>query len=177
MLEVRSDTKYNWRYVFITSLKSNWREGVNIVLSVMALAALVIAINSNGRANRAIDQSLASDKLLTEYIACKADYDDKVNQRTQALTLAAEKERVSGAILKNATSRLFTAPELSIPSEERTKKQQDEVLRLFREYQAALKNDDQARIEANKERAAHPVPEAPSKVCGLPPTKTPGKPD
>jgi hypothetical protein len=172
-MPAHADAPVSWRYLFIQYVKDRWRDIVFVVIVVMAGAALAVAISSTGRASKAAKDAEIANRRLNEYTSCKAAYDEKVNERTKALANVSAQERETGKLLKKATSNLFTSPLVDIPEEERSSKQAQEIRTLFRAYQAAIKADDAAIAAADKERAAHPVPEPPSKVCGTPPTAAP----
>lgn len=101
-----------------------------------------------------------------ELTKCVAAYNNTNNDRSVALTKAADDERAAERDADNAQAALFTSPILSKDTEDRTPAEKAEVLRLFRAYQAALTAQSNERAAADGARRDHPIPDPPSAVCG-----------
>lgn len=97
---------------------------------------------------------------------CQAHYNDVNNQRTRLLTGVAEDERVAERAASDALGATFLDPSLQKPADQRTAADRARVQKLFAAYLAAERVKRAARAEADRARAANPVPPPPSEVCG-----------
>lgn len=100
------------------------------------------------------------------YARCQGHYNEINNQRTRALTDAADQERTAQRRKDDAAEALFTSPVLAKPADKRTPADQQQIADLFREYQDSLTAFRRERSAADKARAEHPVPPPPSQTCG-----------
>lgn len=111
----------------------------------------------------AVVQSYRTTQAQKSFVECQARYNQTNNERTRALTETAAKERAAQRRVSDAEASLWLNPKL------RTGKpgQPDpSVLADFHELQAALTNWRKVVTQSDAERAAHPVPPAPSSLCG-----------
>lgn len=125
---------------------------VGVLVMVASLVALVLAGYSSYRSR--------------ELARCQAQYNEVNNQRTRELTGVAEEERAAERRSSDALGALFLDPSLQKPAEQRTAADRKRVADLFAAYVAAERAKRAARAEADKARAANPVPPPPSTVCG-----------
>lgn len=114
----------------------------------------------------ALGMSAYSGLRSFEYARCQGQYNEINNERTRALTIAAEQERTAQRRADDAERALFTDPAVSKPAAERTAAERQKIEQLFRDYQAALTTLERERGEADKARAENPVPPPPSETCG-----------
>lgn len=128
------------------------QRGVGVIVLVASLLALALSAYSGWRSYA--------------YTQCQAGYNEVNNERTRALSEAADQERAAQRRTDDAERALFTDPALSKAAAERTPAEQARIQGLFREYQNALTALEQERAEADKARKDHPVPAPPSKTCG-----------
>lgn len=100
-----------------------------------------------------------------ELTKCVAAYNNANNDRSVALTAAANEERDAERSADDAQAALFLSPILNKPAGQRTAAEQTELLRLFRAYQTALTNQTKERATADDARRDHPIPDPPKQVC------------
>lgn len=127
-----------------------WRRSLPVLLVVVSLLAVV--------------QSYRTTQAQRSFVRCQASYNEVNNERTRALTEATERERAAERRVQNAEANLWLNPKL-------TERQPGDpvdpsVLAAFHELQTALQNWQMVTAEADLERKAHPVPQAPSELCG-----------
>lgn len=99
------------------------------------------------------------------HLNCQARYNETNNQRTRALTGAAEKERAADRAEDKARADLFTHPALLKPTADRTPAEREEIRRLAVAWQQSLTEEQIQQTAADAERREHPVPPPPSEVC------------
>lgn len=100
-----------------------------------------------------------------ELTKCVAQYNNVNNERSVALTAAADEERAAERTADEAQAALFLSPIVAKPQAQRTVAEQTELLRLFRAYQQALTNQTKERASADDARRDHPIPDPPKQVC------------
>lgn len=88
---------------------------------------------------------------------CQLQYNDYFNQRARALTDAAEQERMAERRADDAFTAFMASYQTNTPQSERSE--------LFFQLGEALAGQQQERLEADRARAAHPVPPPPSAIC------------
>lgn len=99
-------------------------------------------------------------------LECQARYNERINERTRALTGATDREREANRAEDKARTDLFANPLVSKPAADRTPAEQAEVRRLFAVWQGTLVEQQRQQAAADRERAEHPVPPPPSELCG-----------
>lgn len=99
------------------------------------------------------------------YVECQASYNEVINARTRILAEAATQERTAQRATDDAERLLFTDPLLTKPAADRTPAERERLTELFRRYQMALTNLEEERVQADRARAANPVPPPPSVAC------------
>lgn len=100
------------------------------------------------------------------HLHCQARYNETNNARTRELTEAATKERAADRAEDRARAALFTHPALLKPSATRTPAEREQLRQLTIAWQRALTEEQRQQVDADRERAEHPVPPPPSEVCG-----------
>ncbi|HEY9411108.1 MAG TPA: hypothetical protein VIP77_16130 [Jiangellaceae bacterium] len=112
----------------------------------------------------AVVQAYRTTQAQRSFVRCQATYNEVNNERTRALAEATERERHADRRVQEANAALWLNPNLA------TRKPGEpinpSVLAAFRELQAALQNWQTVTAEADEERRDHPVPPAPSELCG-----------
>jgi hypothetical protein len=98
-------------------------------------------------------------------LECQARYNEVNNERSRALSEAADKERQAERAEKVARAALFTHPAILTPSADRTPADREEMRRLAVVWQQALTEEQKQQAAADAERKEHPVPPPPSEVC------------
>lgn len=95
---------------------------------------------------------------------CQARYNERNNARTRALTDVAQDERVAERRVQDAEATQWLNPAIARP---RPAGQpiDPSVLADFAELRAALQAWREATVQADADRAQHPVPPPPSEVC------------
>lgn len=101
-----------------------------------------------------------------ELTRCVANYNNANNDRSAALTQAAEQEREAERTADAAQAALFLSPILTKPANTQTAAEREQLLQLFRAYQSALAKQNEERATADDARRAHPIPDPPDEVCG-----------
>lgn len=138
---------------FGDGLKRNWQTNVLFIVLVMAVAAIVVAINSVARIN---DQNVQ----LKHLVECQNSYNTVNNTRTRLLSEASERESAASAAVDKAFEELVR--------DLRTKT--DEELNAQSETLAdKLRARSEARNKITEERLKNPVPPPPQALCGEPP--------
>lgn len=99
-------------------------------------------------------------------LECQARYNETNNERSRALTEAADKERQAERAEKIARAALFTHPAILTPASDRTPAAREEMRKLAVAWQLALTEEQKQQTAADAERREHPVPPPPSEVCG-----------
>jgi hypothetical protein len=100
------------------------------------------------------------------YAHCQARLNAVVIERTRVLASAADAERAATREADSAEAAFLLSPLVSKPVEQRTEADKAELTRLYVAWQTALHHKGAAQNTADKERAAHPVPAAPTNLCG-----------
>lgn len=99
-------------------------------------------------------------------LECQARYNEINNERSRALTAAAEKERQAERAEKIARADLFTHPAILTPAADRPPAAREEMRKLAIAWQQALTEEQRQQVAADEERREHPVPPPPDEVCG-----------
>lgn len=99
------------------------------------------------------------------HVECQSEYNEINNIRTRLLTEVTAKERAAERRRDDALDATFLDPSLDKPAAQRTPEERRHVLHLFNEYRAAARDLAVERAEADRARAANPVPPPPSELC------------
>jgi hypothetical protein len=113
----------------------------------------------------AVAQSARTTWEQHRYVQCQARVNDALITRTRALVEATDEERRAERAADDAERALFTDPALIKPVAQRSPADQARILAAFAAYRQSLVELDKERRDADRARAAHPVPAAPSQVC------------
>lgn len=125
------------------------------VVGIVVVVASLIAVGA----------SAVSTIRGRDFAACQAHYNEVNNERTRILADVGASERAAERRRDDALDATFLDPALQRPAGQRTPDEQRRVQALFGEYLAAAAALKVERAEADKARAANPVPPPPSQAC------------
>jgi hypothetical protein len=137
---------------FGKGLRKSWLYYSTFVILVMAVAGLIISINSTA-------ESKAQQRRLSAIVECQNRYNEINNERTRRITDAASKERAAEFESDTALYNFVNALAKGASEQER--------VRVFAILTEKLAAQQQVQIEGDRERALHPVPPPPDAFCGI----------
>lgn len=136
---------------FANGLKRNWSNNILFIVLVMAVAAIVVAVNGISKTN---DQN----GKLTHLVECQNSYNTINNTRTRLLTEAAERESAASAQVDAAFADLVRGLSSGEP--------RSELQKLGAVLEDKLQERQEARNITTQERLKNPVPPPPQALCG-----------
>lgn len=136
---------------FRDGLKKNWLVYTTFVVLVMALAGLIVSINS-------ISATRAQAKEQAKAIECQNRYNAINNERTRLLSAVNDRERAAETAADSALAQFVDALAQDLPN--------DVKVQRFAVLQTKLSEQERTRAEGDREREEHPVPPPPQALCG-----------
>jgi hypothetical protein len=133
---------------------------------VVGAALVALMLLAGGLAGHLWLRQNEVEQRERDRIACQERYNEANNARTRALTEVTAAEREAERRRSDALDAVFLDPSLLKPADQRTAADRERILRLFKEYLAAIRALLAERADADRARAANPVPPPPSAVCG-----------
>jgi hypothetical protein len=148
----RNDSARGFLTSFSHGMRKNWQVNTLFVALVMAIAAIITAING-------ITDTKEQNRKLTETVRCQNSYNTINNTRTRLLSEANERESAAAAQVDTAFEALVRAL---------GKKTDAEIETLVEQLANKLQARQEARNLTDQERLKNPVPPPPQALCGAP---------
>jgi hypothetical protein len=130
--------------------------GKRVVVGLVASLVLDIALTAG---------LLWSAERQADNIACQARYNETNNRRSRILTEVGAEERRAERAASDSLNAIFLEPSLQRPSAERTVEENQRLIQLVIAHREAAVVLQRERAEADRARAANPLPPPPMAVC------------